>query len=85
MDGNMYYLSLGVVLLIAGYFFRGGHIMLAFTTLLVGAWLVYSHEENIDLVDVKENLYKSIDEKAKSNYERKYKTERYEYNVSKVK
>ena len=85
MDGNMYYLSLAVVLLIAGYFFRGGHILLAFTTLAVGGWLVYSHEENVDFSDVKQNIYQGIDERAKSNYEKKYKTEVYDYNKSIVK
>ena len=86
MDGMMYYVSLAVVLVIAMQFFRGGHILLSFTTLAVGAWLVYSHEEGVNISDVKENIYHKIDEGAKSEYKKKrIETRLYDYNTSNVK
>ena len=68
MDGMTYYASLAVVVLIAIYFFLGGHILLSFLTLGVGAWLVYSHEEGVKLKDVREGIVKKIDEGTKSEY-----------------
>ena len=82
----MYYGSLLVVLFIAIHFFRGGHILLSFVTLLVGAWIVYSEEENVTYYDVKENIYQSIDEAAKSEYNKKgIESSVYDYNKSAVK
>lgn len=86
MEDWTYYGSLLVVLIIAVQFFRGGHIMLSFATLAVGAWLVYSHEEQITYEDVKRDIYKTIDEGAKSEYNKKgIETSVYDYNLSKVK
>ena len=73
MDGMMYYGALAIVVLIAIYFFRGGHILLSFLTLGVGAWLVYSHEEGVKLVDVREDIVKKIDESTKSEYKSVYR------------
>lgn len=85
MEGWMYYGALLVVLVIAVHFFRGGHIMLSLATLAVGAWIVYSEEENITYHDVKKDIYKTIDEGAKSEYNKKgIETEVYDYNLSKV-
>ena len=86
MEDWMYYGSLLVVLIIAVQFFRGGHIMLSLATLAVGAWLVYSHEEQITYNDVKQDIFTTINENAKSEYEKKgIGTDVYDYNTSKVK
>lgn len=86
MEDWMYYGSLLVVLIIAVNFFRGGHIMLALATIGVGAWIVYSHEENVTYEDIKHDIVKSIDEGAKSEYKKKnLGTDVYDYNTSKVK
>ena len=85
MEGWMYYGSLLVVLIIAIQFFRGGHIVLSFATLAVGAWIIYSEEENITYQDVKQDIYKTIDEGAKSEYNKKaIGTSIYDYNKSVV-
>lgn len=86
MEDWMYYGSLLVVLIISVNFFRGGHLMLTAATLAVGAWIIYSHEENVTYQDVKSNIVKSIDETAKSEYnERRLDTDVYDYNLSKAK
>ena len=79
----MYYGSLLVVLVIAIQFFRGGHIMLSLATLAVGAWIVYSEEENITYQDVKQDIFQTIDEGAKSEYNKKgLETSAFDYNKS---
>ena len=86
MEDWMYYGSLLVVLIIAVQFFRGGHFVLSLATLAVGAWLIYSHEEKITYQDVKQDIFKTIDESAKSEYNKKgIGTDLYDYNMSKVK
>jgi hypothetical protein len=86
MEDWMYYGSLLVVLVIAVNFFRGGHLMLTAATLAVGAWIIYSHEENVTYSDIKHDIYKTIDENAKSEYNKKgIGTEAYDYNLSKAK
>jgi len=82
----MYYGSLLIVLIIAVNFFRGGHIVLSLATIGVGAWLVYSHEENVTYSDVKKDIFKTIDEGARSEYDKKgIGTEAYDYNLSRAK
>ena len=65
-EGYLFYITLGVIAIIAIQFFRGGHIMLALATLAVGGWIYYNHDKNID---ISEEIYQSIDEGAKSEYE----------------
>ncbi len=85
MDGAVYYIMLGAVAIIAIQFFRGGHIMLALATLAVGWWIWYSHEENITFKDVQNKAAKSIDEAAKSEYDRKgLKTDAFDYDKDKA-
>jgi len=81
MEGNMYYIVMAVIAIIAVVFFRGGHLLLSLLTVILGGWIYYNHDKNIDISDT---LYKTIDKSAKSNYEKKYKTEAYDYNTSKV-
>lgn len=86
MEDWMYYGSLLVVLIIAVNFFRGGHFFLALVTLGVGAWIMYSHEEHITYDDVKQDIFKTIDEGAKSEYKKKsIATDAFDYNLSKTK
>ncbi len=66
MDGYIYYISLGVIAIIAIQFFRGGHLMMAVAVLALGAWIVYNHDKNIDISDT---IYQTIDEGAKSEYQ----------------
>ena len=84
MEGPFYYVALAVVLFIAVHFFRRGHFALSFAVLAVGAWLVYSHEENITYTDIKQNIYTTIDDAAKSEYDTKMKSELYDYDKNKV-
>ncbi len=86
MEDWMYYGSLLVVLIIAVNFFRGGHIMLALATIGVGAWIVYSNEEQVSYSDIKRDIVKSIDEGAKSEYDKKkLGTKAFDYNATKAK
>ena len=78
MDGNIYYLSLGVIVMIAIYFFYRGHIFVSILSLALGAWIIYTHDEPIDIT---ETIYKTIDDSAKTNYENRYKSEA--FNVEK--
>jgi hypothetical protein len=85
MSGSMYYISLVAVAIIAIHFFRRGHFVMSLAALAVGAWVVYSHEEQITYDSIKHDVYTTIDDAAKSEYDKKgIETEIYEYNKSKV-
>jgi lipopolysaccharide export system protein LptC len=85
MDGTLYYIMLAAIAIIAIQFFRSGHILLAVATLAVGWWVWYSHEENITFKDVQNKAAQSIDEAAKSEYDRKgMKTDAYDYDKEKA-
>jgi hypothetical protein len=84
MNGSMYYISLAAIAIIAIHFFRRGHFMLSLAALAVGAWTIYSHEEQITYDSIKHDVYTTIDDAAKSEYDTKVKTEIYDYNKSKV-
>jgi hypothetical protein len=85
MDNWLYYGSLIVVLIIAVQFFRGGHFVVAGVVLAIGGWIIYSHENNITMGDLRHDMVESIDEAAKSEYKnKKIETSIYDYNTSKV-
>ncbi len=71
MDDNMLYLSLGVVVVIAIVFFRGGQLLLSLVTLIVGGWLYYNHDKDID---ISETLYEKMEEGV-SGYEHDAKSD----------
>jgi hypothetical protein len=82
-EGYGFYITMIVIVIIAIQFFRGGHIMLSFATLAVGAWLAYTKDNP---VDISETIYESIDEGAKSEYNKKgMGTSVYDGNLSRVK
>ncbi len=62
MDENMLYLSLAVVVIIAVVFFRGGHLLLSLVTLIVGGWLYYNHDKDIDISDT---IYEKVDDSVR--------------------
>ena len=80
MNEYIYYIALGVIAIIAIQSFRGGHVMVAVAVLALGAWVIYNHDKQIDISDT---IYQTIDEGAKSEYERKgIDTEAYDYDLS---
>ena len=85
MQGSMYYITLAAVAVIAIHFFRRGHFMLSLAALAVGAFAIYSHNEQITYDGIKQNIYTTIDDAAKSEYDKKQiKTEAFDYNKSVV-
>lgn len=62
MDENMLYLSLVVIVVIAIVFFRGGHLLLSLVTLIVGGWLYYNHDKDIDISDT---IYERVDDSVR--------------------
>lgn len=84
MQGSMYYITLAAVAVIAIHFFRRGHFMLSLAALAVGAFAIYSHNEQITYDGIKQNVYTTIDDAAKSEYDTKMKSELYDYNKSRV-
>jgi hypothetical protein len=81
----MYYITLAAVAIIAIHFFRRGHFVLSLAALAVGAFTIYSHEEQITYDGIKHNIYTTIDDAAKSEYDKKgIETDMFDYNKSKV-
>ena len=64
MDGMFYYLSLAVLAVLAYTFFQNHSEKLALLMLLIGAYVVYSHETGFTATEFKDETVKSLDESA---------------------
>ncbi|MEA2111943.1 MAG: hypothetical protein U9P71_07840 [Campylobacterota bacterium] len=61
MDGWMYPASLAVIAFLAFSFNRSHNNMLALIILMVGAYIIYSHETGNTATDFKNEMIQSID------------------------
>jgi hypothetical protein len=77
MDGWMYYGSLLMIGIFAFSMSRTHHNMLAFIALLVGAYLIYSHETGYTATDFRHEMVDKID-KETSDYDYSKNKEREE-------
>ncbi len=64
MDGMFYYLTLAVLAILAYTFFQNHSEKLALLMLVLGIYIVYSHETGFTATDFKDETVKSIDESA---------------------
>jgi hypothetical protein len=66
LDGNLYYVAIIALALFALLMLRRGHMVVGLLLLGVLGGLVYTHQHNIS---IKQSIYTTIDQEAKSNYE----------------
>ncbi len=64
MDGMFYYLTVGVLAVLAYTFFQNHNEKLALLMLVIGIYIVYSHETGYTATDFKDETVKSLDESA---------------------
>lgn len=64
MDGWMYYGSLVVIAMFIFSMTRSNNNMLAFIALVVGVYIVYSHETGYTATDFRHEMVNTIDENA---------------------
>lgn len=64
MDGMFYYLTLGVLAVLAYTFFQNHNEKLALLMLVLGIYVVYSHETGYTATDFKNETVKSLDKSA---------------------
>jgi len=64
MDGMFYYLTVGVLAVLAYTFFQNHNEKLALLMLGIGIYIVYSHETGYTATDFRNETVKSIDESA---------------------
>lgn len=72
MEDYIYPASLVVVAAMALIFYRSKSNGLMLITILIGAYLVYSHETGFDSSTLKQNIAESIDESVK-DYDESHK------------
>lgn len=65
MDGIMYPVSLIVIAIMAFSFNRNNNSFLMIFVLLVGVYIIYSHETGHTATEFKNNMVQSIDESAR--------------------
>jgi len=65
MDGMMYPISLAVLAILAFAFNQTNNSKIAFFMILIGVYIVYSHETGHTATDWKNDMVNSIDESAK--------------------
>jgi len=71
MEGYMYTTSLVIVGLLAFMFFRNSNTLLLLITLLIGVYIVYSHETGYTATEFKNEAVDSINEEAEGFNERR--------------
>jgi len=71
MDGYMYLASLVIIGLLAFMFFRNNNILLLLISLLIGVYIVYSHETGHTATEFKNEAVNSINEEAEGFNERR--------------
>lgn len=71
MDGYMYVASLVIVGLLAFMFFRNNNTLLLLLSLIIGAYIVYSHETGHTATEYKNEAVNSINEEAEGFNERR--------------
>ncbi|MEN8302476.1 MAG: hypothetical protein ABFQ64_00225 [Campylobacterota bacterium] len=64
MDGMFYYLTLAVLGILAYTFFQNHNEKLALLMLLIGIYIVYSHETGNTVTEFKNEAVESLDESA---------------------
>jgi len=64
MDGMFYYFTLLVLVVLAYIFFQNNSEKLALLMLIIGIYIVYSHETGYTVTDFKNETLKSLDESA---------------------
>ncbi|WP_373035748.1 hypothetical protein [Sulfurimonas sp.] len=71
MDGILYPASLVLLILLAFTFNQSNNTVLALIMIIVGIYIVYSHETGETATDWKNNIVKSIDEEAQGFSEKR--------------
>ena len=64
MDGMFYYFSIAVLGVLAFTFFQNHNEKLALLMLVIGIYIVYSHETGYTATDFKNETVKSLDKSA---------------------
>ena len=85
MDDLFYYGMLAVFAYVAFQSLRNGHVLIGLLMVAIAGWVWYSHKENISYSELKQDIYQSIDEKAKRKYETGIRNQAFEYNTSETK
>ncbi|MBW6488976.1 hypothetical protein [Sulfurimonas sp.] len=64
MDGSLYPVSLLVVAVMAFYFYRTNNVKLMLFALVVGIYIIYSHNTGVTITDYKNEVVDSISDSA---------------------
>jgi hypothetical protein len=64
MDGSLYPVSLLVVAVMAFYFYRTNNVKLTLFALVVGIYIIYSHNTGVTVTDYKNEVVDSISDSA---------------------
>jgi len=64
MDGMLYYGVLFVIVVISFMFYQNNSNRMAVIILLLGAYIIYSHETGYSATDLKNEMIDSLDESA---------------------
>jgi hypothetical protein len=75
MEGWMYPVSILLLVLLAFSFFRSGNTILAGLALVIGAYIIYSHETGYTATDFKNEMVENMDKKA-DDYKNKLNSEK---------
>jgi len=71
MEGYMYVTSLVIIGLLAFMFFRNNNALLLLISLLIGIYVVYSHETGHTVTEFKDKAVNSINKEAENFSERR--------------
>ena len=71
MEGYMYVTSLVIIGLLAFMFFRNNNTLLLLISLLIGIYVVYSHETGHTVTEFKDKAVNSINKEAENFSERR--------------
>ena len=77
MDGLLYPASLVIIVLLAFTFMKNNNSVLMFVVLVIGVYIIYSHETGHTATEFKNEMVDSIDESAQE-YSKSYNTENYD-------